>query len=103
MIALADKSTDSQRAADEGIHVATRPLHVVHLVLSLNVGGLEKVVYDLVSRADRERLAVRVICLGAIGDWGPRFAALGVPVESLNVLHLGTWGRMLAVIYSVRG
>jgi len=102
MMALADKSTASQSTADARFPVAERPLHVVHLVLSLNVGGLEQVVYDLVSRADSERFAVRVVCLSEIGEWGPRFAALGVPVESLNVLHLGTWGRMLAVARRLR-
>jgi len=102
MIALADNSTDRQGVATGALPVALARLNVVHLVLSLNVGGLEKVVYDLVRRADDSRLAVRVVCLGPIGEWGPKFEALGVPVESLNVLDQGTWGRTLAVARRLR-
>jgi sugar transferase (PEP-CTERM/EpsH1 system associated) len=102
MIALADNSTDRQGVATGALPVARTRLNVVHLVLSLNVGGLEKVVYDLVRRADDSRLAVRVVCLGPIGEWGPKFEALGVPVESLDVLNRGTWGRTLAVARRLR-
>jgi glycosyltransferase involved in cell wall biosynthesis len=59
---------------------------VVHLVLTLNIGGLEKVVYDLVRFADRDAFSMRVICLQEIGELGTAFEVLGVPVENL-ALH----------------
>lgn len=60
------------------------PVRVAHLVSTLHIGGLEMVVYDLARQRDRSTFDVRVICLGALGDLAPRFAALGVPVESLG-------------------
>src|SRR6516162_9526389 len=73
------------RARDSGGRV-----RVVHLVLTLNIGGLEKVVYDLAHCVDRESFDVRVLCLAEIGDLGPAFQQIEVPVESLDVHRLGT-------------
>jgi glycosyltransferase involved in cell wall biosynthesis len=67
-----------------------RQVSIVHLVLSLNIGGLEKVVYDLVRCADRARFSMQVLCLDRIGDLGPAFARIGVPVEPLDLHARGT-------------
>ena len=77
-------------------------VRVVHLVLGLSVGGLEQVVYDLVRCTDRDKFHVRVLCLGEIGKWGPKFDALAVPVEGLGVLELRTLGRVAAVARRLR-
>lgn len=61
-----------------------KPVNVVHLVLTLNIGGLEKVVYDLVRFAARDEFATRVLCLNEIGALGPTFKDSGIPVESLG-------------------
>lgn len=58
-----------------------RSVHVVHVVSALNIGGLERVVYDLVRGCDPGRFACRVICLDEVGAWGDRFAELGCTVE----------------------
>lgn len=60
------------------------PVRVVHLVTSLAIGGLEKVVLDLVRYRTRERFGARVICLDASGVLQQGFAELGVPVESIG-------------------
>ena len=54
---------------------------VVHVVGSLHVGGLERVVLDLVQGVDRDRFSPRVVCLDEKGAWAERFAGLGVPVD----------------------
>jgi glycosyltransferase involved in cell wall biosynthesis len=54
---------------------------VVHVVGSLHVGGLERVVMDLVQHIDRDRFSPRVVCLDEKGAWAERFAGLGVPVD----------------------
>ena len=94
---LAARSDDTQAAC-----AADDRVRVVHLVLGLSIGGLEQVVYDLVSKVDRDRFDVRVLCLGEIGVWGPRFKALGVPVEGLGVMQRGTLGRVAAVARRLR-
>jgi glycosyltransferase involved in cell wall biosynthesis len=78
------------------------PVRVVHLVLTLNFGGLEKVVYDLVRSTDPQRFSVRVLCLGEIGTLGPAFEAIGVPVESLDVHGRGMVRGIVAVAKRLR-
>jgi glycosyltransferase involved in cell wall biosynthesis len=58
-------------------------LTVVHVVASLDVGGLERVVLDLVTHADRARVKPRVVCLEHPGELAPRFVAAGIPVDCL--------------------
>src|SRR5437660_536448 len=74
----------------------TVPYRVVHLVLTLNIGGLEKVVYDLVRFADRDAFSMGVVCLQEIGELGPAFDELGVPVENLAVHGKGPIQSVLA-------
>lgn len=61
-----------------------RRIRVVHLVSTLNLGGLEKVVYDLVRLADRNRFENHVICIGGIGALADDFQKLGVPTLALD-------------------
>jgi glycosyltransferase involved in cell wall biosynthesis len=47
-----------------------RKLNVLHIVSHLHHGGLERVVSDLVTRTDRTRFNVAVLCLGEVGVLG---------------------------------
>lgn len=58
-------------------------LRVVHLVSTLNIGGLEMMVVNLVRLADRSRIEPHVLCLGEPGELANRVRAFGVPVETL--------------------
>lgn len=57
---------------------------VLHVVHSLNVGGAEKLVFDLARRTDSSRFAVSVACLDAAGSLAPALAAQGIPVTVLE-------------------
>jgi glycosyltransferase involved in cell wall biosynthesis len=59
----------------------SHPLTVVHVVAALEVGGLERVVLDLATHADRTRVTPRVVCLERPGALAPRFLAAGIPVD----------------------
>jgi sugar transferase (PEP-CTERM/EpsH1 system associated) len=63
-----------------------RRLNVVHLVTTLNVGGLEMVVLNLARLTNRDRFRLRVVCWGESGVLGPRFESLGIPVYSLAAI-----------------
>lgn len=63
-------------------------MNVVHLVTTLNTGGLERVVLDLVRHADRERVNIRVACLLESGDFHQAFEAEGISPKTLH-LHRG--------------
>lgn len=60
------------------------PFRVVHLVTSLAIGGLEKVVLDLVRCRTRDVFSAHVVCLEAAGVLAQGFAALDVSVEAIG-------------------
>ncbi|WP_437755685.1 glycosyltransferase family 4 protein [Sorangium sp. So ce1389] len=61
-----------------------RPVKVAHVVLSLNVGGLERVVLRLLERTSRERFAPVVCALQEPGALADELARLGVPLVVLS-------------------
>ena len=60
------------------------PLHICHAVLRLDVGGLERVVLDLVREARRDGHRVSVLCLERPGRLAPAAADLGARVVSAD-------------------
>lgn len=83
--------------------IRARPrVRVVHLVLSLDVGGLEKVVLDLARHVDPTRFATRVLCLRDGGPLRPRFEGLGVPVDSLGRRDLPKGRTLLRLVRWLR-
>lgn len=59
---------------------APSPPKVVHVVLGLDVGGLEKMVLLLLAHTDRARVTPLVCALDAPGALAPELAPLGVPL-----------------------
>jgi sugar transferase (PEP-CTERM/EpsH1 system associated) len=58
-------------------------MRILYLVHSLDIGGTERLVVDLVQRF-REEADVRVCCLDRLGVWGEELRCLGIPVTCLN-------------------
>ena len=61
---------------------ARRPLRVAHVVLGLEVGGLEKLVIDLVRRADRQVVLPEIVCTDYVG----RLATLCPPEAPVSAV-----------------
>jgi glycosyltransferase involved in cell wall biosynthesis len=61
-----------------------RSIGVMHVVHTLNVGGAEKLVYDLSRAVDRDRFRPVVACLDEAGKLAPGLRDAGVPVEVLH-------------------
>lgn len=59
------------------------PIRVVHLVIALEIGGLEMVVANLARQIDR-RFQLHVICLEGRGPIAARVEHCGVPVEVIG-------------------
>jgi glycosyltransferase involved in cell wall biosynthesis len=59
-------------------------LHVVHGVLSLETGGIERLVVDLVKEGRRRGDRVSVVCLERTGKLAPQAEALGAEVHCLD-------------------
>ena len=62
-----------------------KPITVLQLVLSLCIGGTEKIVYDLVRRMKEAGIRPLVCCLDEIGEFGEMLRhEEGIPIESLQ-------------------
>jgi sugar transferase (PEP-CTERM/EpsH1 system associated) len=81
-----------------------RPLVVVHVVLSLDLGGLERVVLDLTREEIGLGQRVAVICVEQTGRLAPQAEALGARVFCVHKppgFRLGTIGRIRAVLRAI--
>jgi len=61
------------------------PMHVVHAVLSLNVGGLERIVLDLIRETRRRGGRVSVVCFEHSGSLASEAGSLGATVVQLGL------------------
>lgn len=74
--------TSNKVAAEE--RLPTAPVHVVHVVETLNPGGLENVVATVVERLDRRRYSSTVIVLSEAGSLVRRIEATGTKVHVIG-------------------
>src|SRR4029079_12827921 len=63
--------------------VPSRGPTVLHVVLSLNPGGTERLVTQLVRRLQLTS-PTAVCCLDQVGRWGEELAREGIPVQALQ-------------------
>jgi glycosyltransferase involved in cell wall biosynthesis len=61
-----------------------KAIHVTHMVLSLDFGGLERIVLDLAREGLRQGQQLSVLCLEEPGTWGSEVEALGVRLICLH-------------------
>jgi glycosyltransferase involved in cell wall biosynthesis len=60
------------------------PIKVVHLVLNLSVGGLERLLVEMLRFTDRQQVAPRVLCIEQEGGLAEQVRELGFEIESLD-------------------
>ncbi|MFP4257950.1 MAG: glycosyltransferase family 4 protein [Desulfovermiculus sp.] len=60
-------------------------MRVLHIITGLSTGGAETMLYNLLSRMDRDLFANQVIALLGKGPMAEKIEALGVPVQALNM------------------
>lgn len=65
----------------------SRPIRIIHLITTLDVGGAEMALFRLLERMDRNNFQNRVVSLVPHGLVGERLIELGIPVESLGMAH----------------
>jgi sugar transferase (PEP-CTERM/EpsH1 system associated) len=78
---------------------------IAHVVLSMNFGGLESVVLDLVREGRRRGQSVAVVCLESPGVLANQVEAQGARLESLHKpygLRLELFGRLRALFRELR-
>lgn len=69
-----------------------KPLKVLHVVLSLGVGGAEKLVYDMVRRLPSDEYSPSVCCLQLVGPLGEKLEEQGIPVYFRQRIPGFDWG-----------
>lgn len=79
-----------------------RPIRIVHLVSTLNMGGLEMFVWNLARLNDRRQFELHVVCLGETGDLANRFLELKVPVVGLDVEHCSKVRTVYSLVRHLR-
>jgi glycosyltransferase involved in cell wall biosynthesis len=62
-----------------------RQFSLLHLITTLDVGGAEMSLLNLISRMDGTRFKNHVICLAEMGPLGEKISACGIPVNALNM------------------
>lgn len=60
------------------------PIRVMQLVLSLVIGGTEKLVHDMVRYADPRRVSPAICCLDDLGEFGQALSESGYPIDALH-------------------
>ena len=61
-----------------------KKIKIAHVVLDLNVGGLETLVVNMIKKVDREHFDSMVICLKTKGALADELIELGFDVHSMN-------------------
>ena len=61
------------------------PVRVFFIIGTLNIGGAETQLVELVTRLDRDRFQPAVCCLGTAGPLAERLQRAGVPVQVLKL------------------
>ncbi len=61
-----------------------QPPRILHVIDSLDLGGAQVVLWNLLRHADRGRFAIEAACLHGRGVFWERLVATGLPVHSLS-------------------
>ncbi len=77
-------------------------LRIMHVVPSLQVGGLENGVVNLVNRMDRERFRHDVVCIGQAGPMASRIEQTGVSVHEIGKGQGSDYGLALKLAQVIR-
>lgn len=77
-----------------------RPLRIMHVVLQLDTGGMEKLLVEFARHADSDKYDLRFLCISSRGRLADDIEAQGWPVTSMDEpagLRLGMVRRMARI------
>ncbi|MBK7090645.1 MAG: glycosyltransferase [bacterium] len=64
--------------------MVSRKINLLHVVLEMGIGGLQRLITDTTLAMDRDRFNVEVVCLDELGCFAEVLQANGVPVTLLR-------------------
>jgi len=65
--------------------VNSSPKRIFYLITDLDIGGAEKMLFELVKRIDRSKFTLEIGCLKGEGILGKRLEALGIKVRYFHI------------------
>ncbi|MDI6797387.1 MAG: glycosyltransferase [Desulfatibacillaceae bacterium] len=84
----------------------SKPLRILHIITSLDVGGAEVMLAKLLASMNRERFLCSVVCLLPVGPVGGKIADQGISVQSLNLsrgkINLFGLTRLASIVRSFK-
>lgn len=60
-------------------------ISIAFIITGLSTGGAEMMLFKILERLDRKRFEPHVISLTTLGELAPRIAALGIPVDAMEM------------------
>jgi L-malate glycosyltransferase len=69
-------------------------INILVVILSLEIGGMEQVVAELVSHVDRTKFNIIIACLESLGPIGRELAA-----QNINVIHVDKMSSLWSFLY----
>lgn len=77
----------------------SRQVRILHLFVTLPVGGAENLLLSIVRKLDSNRFESVVCCIGERGVIGDQIAAMGIPVVELHLMNKsGRDGRVVPAL-----
>lgn len=73
--------------------MTSSPSRILHLFVTLPVGGAENLLLSILRRLDPQRFSSLVCCIGERGALGEQVIAMGFPVTEFHLLHKGGMDR----------
>lgn len=64
---------------------SSKPFKILHLITGLDMGGAEKMLYNVLCKTDRQQFNPTVLSLIDGGVWGNHISSLGIPVYPLGL------------------
>jgi glycosyltransferase involved in cell wall biosynthesis len=87
------QSADDGRVETPREAALHRQVRILHLFVTLPVGGAENLLLSIVRRLDSERFSSIVCCIGKRGVMGDQLAAMDIPVVELRFMEKGGMDR----------
>ena len=92
-----DRGANPGRGIEASVDAISRRIRVTHLVTSMDIGGLEMVVLQLLRLRNQSTFDMRLMCLDGEGAMAQQVRALGVEIEDLGCGNLRLPGRIAIV------
>lgn len=95
-MSLANQTLSALAGSGAGGNVELPPLRVCHLSLTLQTGGLERILADIARLTDRQRCVTEFVAIKEVGRFAEEIRSSGCAVHALQ--PAGRWGQIRQMV-----